>query len=73
MKFEAGALGETWSAGKADYTVGAIGGTFSPQGGDGNGHYDFRIGVIGILFCLADAESGGKHPVTVSLECFLDG
>lgn len=30
-------------------------------------------GVIGILFCLADAESGGKHPVTVSLECFLDG
>ena len=50
VQFEAGALGETWTAGKADYTVGAIGGTFSPQGGDGNGHYDFRIGVDGIRY-----------------------
>lgn len=30
-------------------------------------------GVIGILFCLADAESGGKHSVTVLPECFLNG
>ena len=50
VQFEAGALAETWAGGKADYTVGTIGGTFSPQGGDGNGHYDFRIGVSGIRY-----------------------
>lgn len=50
VNFEAGALGETWTEGKADYTMGNIGGTFSLQGGDGNGHYDFRIGIDGIRY-----------------------
>ena len=50
VNFEAGALGETWTEGKADYTMGNIGGMFSPQGGDGNGHYDFRIGIDGIRY-----------------------
>ena len=50
VSFEAGALGETWTEGKADYTMGNIGGVFSPQGGDGNGHYDFRIGIDGIRY-----------------------
>ena len=30
-------------------------------------------GIVGIFLILTDAESGGKHPVTVSLECFLYG
>ena len=50
VNFEAGALGETWTEGKADYTMGNIGGVFSPQGGDGNSHYDFRIGIDGIRY-----------------------
>ena len=58
VKFEEGTLADTWTEGKADYTMGNIGGNFSPQGGDGNGHYDFRIGVSGIRYNglpLADA------------------
>ena len=30
-------------------------------------------GIVGIFLILTDAESGGKHPVTVSLECILKG
>ena len=50
VKFEEGTLADTWTGGKADYTMGNIGGSFSPQGGDGNGHYDFRIGISGIRY-----------------------
>lgn len=50
VQFEEGTLADTWTAGKADYTMGNIGGNFSPQGGDGNGHYDFRIGIDGIKY-----------------------
>ncbi|MBQ9307571.1 MAG: hypothetical protein IJ229_06575, partial [Clostridia bacterium] len=50
VNFEEGTLSDAWSAGKADYTMGNIGGNFSPQGGDGNGHYDFRIGINGLKY-----------------------
>ncbi|MBQ8092708.1 MAG: hypothetical protein IJ242_03935 [Clostridia bacterium] len=50
VQFEEGTLSDTWTDGKADYTMGNIGGNFTPQGGDGNGHYDFRIGVSGIRY-----------------------
>ena len=50
VNFEEGTLSDAWSAGKADYTMGNIGGSFSPQGGDGNGHYDFRIGINGLKY-----------------------
>ena len=50
VQFEEGALADAWTDGKADYTMGNIGGNFSPQGGDGNGHYDFRIGISGIRY-----------------------
>ena len=50
VTFEEGALSNTWTEGKADYTMGNIGGNFSPQGGDGNGHYDFRIGIDGLKY-----------------------
>ena len=50
VAFEPGTLSEAWLNGKADYTVGEISGTFSPQGGDGNGHYDFRIGIDGLKY-----------------------
>ena len=48
VKFEEGTLANTWTDGKAEYTMGNIGGSFSPQGGDGNGLYDFRIGIDGL-------------------------
>ncbi|MBQ9326554.1 MAG: hypothetical protein IJ246_12400 [Clostridia bacterium] len=50
VQFEEGTLADTWTDGKADYTMGNITGNFSPQGGDGNGHYDFRIGINGIRY-----------------------
>ena len=50
VSFGAGSLSDAWSGGKADYTMGEISGTFSPQGGDGNGHYDFRIGIGGLRY-----------------------
>lgn len=50
VQFAEGTLSDTWTDGKADYTMGNIGGSFSPQGGDGNGHYDFRIGIDGIRY-----------------------
>ena len=50
VTFEEGTLSDTWKEGKADYTMGNIGGSFSPQGGDGNGHYDFRIGIDGLKY-----------------------
>ena len=50
VTFEEGTLSDTWMDGKADYTMGNIGGSFSPQGGDGNGHYDFRIGIDGLKY-----------------------
>jgi len=50
VSFEEGTLSDTWVDGKADYTMGNIGGNFSPQGGDGNGHYDFRIRISGLKY-----------------------
>ena len=50
VNFAEGTLSDTWTAGKADYTMGDISGNFSPQGGDGNGHYDFRIGIDGLKY-----------------------
>lgn len=50
VNFESGSLSDDWSEGKADYTMGNISGNFSPQGGDGNGHYDFRIGIDGLKY-----------------------
>ncbi|MDO5299594.1 MAG: hypothetical protein Q4F18_09210 [Clostridia bacterium] len=50
VSFEAGELSSEWNGGRAVYTMGAIGGNFSPQGGDGNGHYDLRIGVSGLSY-----------------------
>lgn len=50
VNFERGTLSDVWAEGKADYTMGNIGGMFSPQGGDGNGHYDFRIGIDGLRY-----------------------
>ena len=50
VNFEEGALSSEWAGGKADYTMGNISGNFSPQGGDGNGHYDFRIGISGLKY-----------------------
>lgn len=50
VNFESGTLSDVWAEGKADYTMGNIGGMFSPQGGDGNGHYDFRIGIDGLRY-----------------------
>lgn len=50
VNFESGTLSDVWAEGKADYTMGNIGGMFSPQGGDGNGHYDFRIGIDGLCY-----------------------
>lgn len=45
-----GILSAQWKDGAADYTMGSVKGVFSPQGGDGNGHYDFRIGVTGLTY-----------------------
>ena len=50
VNFEEGTLSDEWAGGKADYTMGNISGNFSPQGGDGNGHYDFRIGISGLKY-----------------------
>lgn len=50
VSFEEGTLSDAWEGGKADYTMGNIGGNFSPQGGDGNGHYDFRICISGLKY-----------------------
>ena len=50
VKFDEGTLADAWTEGKTDYTMGSIGGSFSPQGGDGNGHYDFRIGINGLKY-----------------------
>ena len=50
VQFEEGTLADKWTDGKANYTMGNITGNFSPQGGDGNGHYDFRIGINGIRY-----------------------
>ena len=50
VNFEEGTLSSEWAGGKADYTMGNISGNFSPQGGDGNGHYDFRIGISGLKY-----------------------
>lgn len=45
-----GVLSAQWKDGGADYTMGSLKGVFSPQGGDGNGHFDFRIGVSGLTY-----------------------
>ncbi|MGN0801355.1 MAG: hypothetical protein ACI4MF_02035 [Candidatus Faecivicinus sp.] len=50
VNFAEGTLSDTWTDGRADYTMGEISGNFSPQGGDGNGHYDFRIGISGLKY-----------------------
>lgn len=50
VNFAEGALSDSWNGGRADYTMGEISGNFSPQGGDGNGHYDFRIGISGLKY-----------------------
>ena len=34
VNFESGTLSDIWTGGKADYTMGNIGGMFSPQGGE---------------------------------------
>lgn len=49
-EFEPGALSGEWNGGVTSYEFGNISGVFSPQGGDGNGHYDFRIGISGLRY-----------------------
>ncbi|MDC7291092.1 hypothetical protein NXH76_25220 [Blautia schinkii] len=49
-EFEPGSLSGNWNDGVSEYSFGNISGTFSPQGGDGNGHYDFRIGINGLTY-----------------------
>ncbi len=48
--FEPGSLASPWEEGVTTYNFGTINGVFSPQGGDGNGHYDFRIGIDGLKY-----------------------
>ncbi len=49
-EFDLGNVEDTWSQGIGTYTFGSVDGTFSPQGGDGNGHYNFRIAIDGLTY-----------------------
>ncbi len=48
--FDQGSLDEKWENGETAYRFGDMSGIFSPQGGDGNGHYRFRIGISGLKY-----------------------